>query len=66
MNEVQFRLPNDRRISSPSGDSDYKKKSSGEEEFEISAKKSLSLRNRKLSFFGSIKVRCRFYGKDRN
>ncbi|KIH44984.1 hypothetical protein ANCDUO_24981, partial [Ancylostoma duodenale] len=33
----------------------YKKKSSGEEEFEISAKKSLSLRNRKLSFFGSIK-----------
>ncbi|EYC05684.1 hypothetical protein Y032_0080g1310 [Ancylostoma ceylanicum] len=55
MNEVQFRLPNDRRISSPSGDSDYKKKSSGEEEFEISAKKSLSLRNRKLSFFGSIK-----------
>ncbi|ETN76062.1 adenylate/guanylate cyclase catalytic domain protein [Necator americanus] len=55
MNEVQFRLPNDRRVSSPSGDSDYKKKSSGEEEFDISAKKSLSLRNRKLSFFGSIK-----------
>ncbi|PIO73066.1 adenylate/guanylate cyclase catalytic domain protein [Teladorsagia circumcincta] len=55
MNEVQFRLPNDRRISSPSGDSECKKKSSAEDDFENVAKKSLSLRNRKLSFFGSIK-----------
>ncbi|KJH46342.1 hypothetical protein DICVIV_07584 [Dictyocaulus viviparus] len=55
MNEVQFHLPSNRRISSPSGDSDCKKKSSGEDEFDIAAKKSLSMRNQKLSFFGSIK-----------
>ncbi|VDM63874.1 unnamed protein product [Angiostrongylus costaricensis] len=55
MNEVHFHMPENPLISSPSGDSDCKKKSSGEEDFDIIAKKSLSLRNRKLSFFGSIK-----------
>lgn len=35
-----------------SSGSDPKKKSSGEDDFELQAKKSLSLRNRKLSFAG--------------
>ncbi|CAD6186274.1 unnamed protein product [Caenorhabditis auriculariae] len=49
INEVQFRLPlGDRRVSSPS--SDVKKKSSNEEEMDNGAKKSLSFKNRKLSF----------------
>lgn len=51
----------DRRVSSPiSTNSDAtskKKKSSNEDEFELQTKKSISLRNRKLSFGGlSIKV----------
>ncbi|CAI5438927.1 unnamed protein product [Caenorhabditis angaria] len=51
LNEVQFRLPlNDRRVSSPSSNSDPKKKNSNEEESDNQAKKSLSLKNRKLSF----------------
>ncbi|ULU09940.1 hypothetical protein L3Y34_014356 [Caenorhabditis briggsae] len=49
INEVQFRLPlNDRRVSSPS--SDARKKNSNEEDPDNGAKKSLSLKNRKLSF----------------
>uniref|UniRef100_A0A1I7THQ5 ANF_receptor domain-containing protein n=1 Tax=Caenorhabditis tropicalis TaxID=1561998 RepID=A0A1I7THQ5_9PELO len=49
INEVQFRLPlNDRRVSSPS--SEARKKNSNEEDPENGAKKSLSLKNRKLSF----------------
>ncbi|CAB3407869.1 unnamed protein product [Caenorhabditis bovis] len=51
LNEVQFRLPlNDRRVSSPSSNSDPKKKNSNEEDNDNVAKKSLSLKNRKLSF----------------
>ncbi|PAV90190.1 hypothetical protein WR25_17240 isoform B [Diploscapter pachys] len=53
LNEVQFQLPLDRRVSSPSANSDAKKKSSNEDDFDNAAKKSLSLRNRKLSFAGS-------------
>ncbi|VDK64190.1 unnamed protein product [Gongylonema pulchrum] len=41
------------RMPSPlSSGSEPKKKSSGEDDFELQAKKSLSLRNRKLSFAG--------------
>uniref|UniRef100_A0A8R1IAG7 guanylate cyclase n=1 Tax=Caenorhabditis japonica TaxID=281687 RepID=A0A8R1IAG7_CAEJA len=51
MNEVQFRLPlNDRRVSSPSSEFNVKKKTSSEEDAENGTKKSLSLKNRKLSF----------------
>ncbi|CCD73356.1 Receptor-type guanylate cyclase gcy-28 [Caenorhabditis elegans] len=50
INEVQFRLPlNDRRVSSPSSEA-TRKKNSNEEDPENGAKKSLSLKNRKLSF----------------
>ncbi|CAI4225854.1 unnamed protein product [Auanema sp. JU1783] len=53
-NEVHFRLPSigegNRRISSPTALSEHRQKLSQEEDNDLAAKKSISLKNRKLSF----------------